>query len=525
MKLNLHLRLALIVALFITGVAIAASYGLYNFSYNQEQIRNRQAIVQLSSSVYKTAEIAAYLGNRIIAEDVLAGLLQNKMVYSAAINTDDFILHQARPDGKALSPIIRELYSPFGDKRKLGELILTPNRDAIDEEARKIALELTVLMTLIMILILLFLMAVIWLFITRPVSLLAAELHHIHPGDDKRLTIPALLRETELETFSQTVNQLLDKVQQQFGEERKLRDRVELIANNFRMVFDLSTNALVVTDKSLNLLTYNPSFQDLILSATGNRYLPHTAEWVSLLVKNPDEFMEQITTLLENKSDNCFDVKLQSHDNGRRRWVSVNAKEAVNDYDESIILIFINDITRQHEALNASVQAANYDHLTHLKNRRVAEQQIDQMIHTAGRTHQSLALLVLDLDGFKHVNDTEGHDAGDKVLIEVANRLSNLTRKSDIVARWGGDEFVIALNDASQETATLLAQRFLNTISQPIDIGKDKTAAVGASIGIVICPDNAASFSAAFECADIAMYQVKQAGKRNVRVYDPQTDL
>ena len=105
----------------------------------------------------------------------------------------------------------------------------------------------------------------------------------------------------------------------------------------------------------------------------------------------------------------------------------------------------------------------------------------------------------------------------------MANLLSSLTRKSDIVARWGGDEFLIALNDASQETAVRLAQRFLQRISQPIDIGKDKTANVGASIGIVICLDNAASFNAAFECADVAMYQVKQAGKNGIRVYNPQT--
>ena len=522
MKLNLHLRLSLIVALFVTGVTIATSYGFYNFTYSREQSRNLQAIKQISATVYKTAEIAAYAGNKVIAEDVLDGLLRNKLIYSAAMNTDQFSIRQGKHDEQSLPPIVQTLYSPFGEKDKIGELILTPSRDVIDEQANTIALEITVLMTLITILTLLFLMAIIWLFITRPVSRLADELYLIRPGDDKRLTIPPLLRETELETLSQTVNQLLDRVQQQIGEERKLRDRVELIANNFRMVFDLSTNALVVTDKSLNLLTYNPSFQDLILSATGNRHLPHTAEWVSLLVKNPDEFMEQVTALLEDKSDDYFDVKLLSLEDGRPRWVSINAKEAVNDYGESIILIFINDITRQHEALNASVHAASHDHLTHLKNRRVAEHQIDQMIHTATRIRQSMALMVLDLDGFKNVNDSEGHDAGDQVLIEVAKRLSNLTRKSDIVPRWGGDEFVIALNDTTQETATLLAQRFLQTISQPIDIGKDKTAIVGASIGIVICPENAGSFNAAFECADIAMYQVKQAGKRNVRVYNPQ---
>ena len=206
MKLNLHLRLSLIVALFVTGVTIATSYGFYNFTYSREQSRNLQAIEQISATVYKTAEIAAYAGNKVIAEDVLDGLLRNKLIYSAAMNTDQFSIRQGKHDEQALPPIIQALYSPFGKKDKIGELILIPSRDVIDEQANTIALEITVLMTLIIILTLLFLMAIIWLFITRPVSRPADELYHIRPGDDKRLTIPPLLRETELETFSQTVN-------------------------------------------------------------------------------------------------------------------------------------------------------------------------------------------------------------------------------------------------------------------------------------------------------------------------------
>ena len=170
MKLNLHLRLSLIVALFVTGVTIATSYGFYNFTYNQEQSRNLQAIKQISATVYKTAEIAAYSGNKVIAEDVLDGLLRNKLIYSAAMNTDQFSIRQGKHDEQALPPIIQALYSPFGKKDKIGELILIPSRDVIDEQANTIALEITVLMTLIIILTLLFLMAIIWLFITRPVS-------------------------------------------------------------------------------------------------------------------------------------------------------------------------------------------------------------------------------------------------------------------------------------------------------------------------------------------------------------------
>ena len=137
---------------------------------------------------------------------MLDGLLRNKLIYSAAMNTDQFSIRQGKHDEQALPPIIQALYSPFGKKDKIGELILIPSRDVIDEQANTIALEITVLMTLITILTLLFLTAIIWLFITRPVSRLADELYHIRPGDDKRLTIPPLLRETELETFSQTVN-------------------------------------------------------------------------------------------------------------------------------------------------------------------------------------------------------------------------------------------------------------------------------------------------------------------------------
>jgi HAMP domain-containing protein len=137
---------------------------------------------------------------------VLDGLLRNNLIHSAAMNTDQFSIRQGKNGGQALPPIIQALYSPFGKRDKIGELILIPSRDVIDEQANTIALEITVLMTLIIILTLLFLMAIIWLFITRPVSRLADELYHIRPGDDKRLTIPPLLRKTELETFSQTVN-------------------------------------------------------------------------------------------------------------------------------------------------------------------------------------------------------------------------------------------------------------------------------------------------------------------------------
>ena len=135
--------------------------------------------------------------------------------------------------------------------------------------------------------------------IGRPITALAHILAKIDPANNtNRLNIPAIVKNTELDLFAMTVNDLLDRVQEQIVEERHLRNRVELIAKNFQMIFDLSSNALIVTDPNLNLLTYNPAFQDLVYSATGNRHPPHDASWIHLMVKNPDELVTNILDIL-----------------------------------------------------------------------------------------------------------------------------------------------------------------------------------------------------------------------------------
>lgn len=521
MKLSLHLKLSLAISLFSLIAVVIVSTIFYQVTYQREQQNSLQAIQELEQTVYHSATIAAYSNNKVLADDILKGLMNNRLVEEVSLTTNELKQSQGRSSSKGTSPPIKQtLYSPFDDSERLGELSISPSQQVIDKQARVVATVLVQQIALILFFSTAFITFIIWLVIGRPVSALAHNMAKVDPSNNTiRLTVPPLARNTELDLFALTVNELLDRVQEQIIEERNLRNSVESIAKNFQMIFDSSSNAIVVTDPSFNLMNYNSAFQDLVYCTTGMQSPPLDVSWIGLIVKKPDELILNINRLLSEGSDATIDVKLLSSENDRRRWVSISAREAINTFNEKIIMIFINDITRQHEAIDKSEIAASTDHLTHLQNRRVAEQHITQMIHDAFVAQKSMALLVIDLDGFKAINDIHGHDAGDKVLIAVAQRLQQITRKTDVVARWGGDEFVLGLYGVDAAESLTLAQKMLDTVICPISIDEKTSVHVGASIGIVLCPASATTFITAFECADIAMYQVKKAGKHGIQIY------
>ncbi|MCK9285521.1 MAG: diguanylate cyclase [Rhodocyclaceae bacterium] len=174
---------------------------------------------------------------------------------------------------------------------------------------------------------------------------------------------------------------------------------------------------------------------------------------------------------------------------------------------------------REREAVLARI--AHHDPLTALPNRSAFLDRLSQSIALAQRQGKRLALLFLDLDGFKPVNDDHGHETGDQLLRLVAQRLQELVRKSDMVARFGGDEFVILLTDIGDpDAAGIIAQKCVAALSQPMQIGKLKFQ-VGASIGIALFPDHADNADSLLAHADAAMYDAKHAGRNGYRFAPP----
>lgn len=162
---------------------------------------------------------------------------------------------------------------------------------------------------------------------------------------------------------------------------------------------------------------------------------------------------------------------------------------------------------------------ATHDPLTHLPNRRYFDDWLLHAIAAAARSQSSIALLFIDLDEFKQVNDRYGHAAGDDILKIATRRLSSITRESDLLVRLGGDEFAILItNLPCKKDPSILAQRLIAALSDPITFG-DNAIQVGASVGIAIYPRDVANAEELVAAADKAMYLAKQSGKNQYRYY------
>jgi diguanylate cyclase (GGDEF)-like protein len=191
-------------------------------------------------------------------------------------------------------------------------------------------------------------------------------------------------------------------------------------------------------------------------------------------------------------------------------------------YTEDEVLVILRNITERIDFEQKLQYMANHDPLTHLPNRILFRDRLDHALELADRHADLVAVLLLDLDGFKMVNDTLGHDSGDLVLIEVAGRLGNCIRESDTLARLGGDEFVFILEKLDQpEDAALVAEKILVQFHAPFVV-TDHQFSLSASIGISIKDPTKAGISSEtmLKHADIAMYRVKNQDKNGYTFYD-----
>lgn len=179
----------------------------------------------------------------------------------------------------------------------------------------------------------------------------------------------------------------------------------------------------------------------------------------------------------------------------------------------------VRDITQKKNAESKLVALVNYDQLTKLPNRLLYDERLTIGIAKAKRDKKLLGVLFLDLDDFKKVNDTYGHYAGDLLLIEAAQRLTGVVRKTDMVARFGGDEFVFIIGDIDTKTElTKIARKILNVFNIPFSV-LNRNIHIYASIGISIFPDNSGDAQRLFKYADIAMYFAKESKRNSYRYF------
>ena len=219
---------------------------------------------------------------------------------------------------------------------------------------------------------------------------------------------------------------------------------------------------------------------------------------------------------------------------GKVRWLSVDAHPLMNSgsSDAEAVVVTFTDITERRQRDGEVRRLAFYDELTSLPTRHLLEDRLSQALAATKRNKEFMALMMLDLDNFKPLNDCHGHLVGDLLLKECAARLSRSVRAADTVARFGGDEFVVVLNDLGRdeadavETACQIAEQLRASVAQPFMLNAEQAGGSGAtiehrctaSIGIVIIGGGDVSSAALLRQADDAMYQAKRNGRNRVRV-------
>jgi len=194
-------------------------------------------------------------------------------------------------------------------------------------------------------------------------------------------------------------------------------------------------------------------------------------------------------------------------------------RDEVSNILGAIAILRDNSIARR-EAETAIRQMAHYDGLTGLPNRRLLEDRMDQVLASARRRGTKVSVLFIDLDKFKQVNDERGHDAGDSLLKQVANRMRTALRESDTAARVGGDEFVVLLPDSGKlEDAVNVAQKIREQMERPFAMEDGSVLEISCSIGVAMYPDQADEARDLLRFGDEAMYLAKKQGRNAVVVF------
>lgn len=314
----------------------------------------------------------------------------------------------------------------------------------------------------------------------------------------------------DITRFNEAIDQAVAESLAQFTEMKDRRARL------FQALLASSPDLNYIAEPSGALIYANPAFAaafqrtpaelaDADFFELAHKFVPDIADLVQGAIRSGDAYRGEMQFAAPDGSTRTFEYLLMPVLNpaGRCEAIAGNAR----------------DITVRKLAEERIQRRADHDVLTDLPNRGLFRERLEHEVQHAARTHLSLALLFVDLDGFKEVNDRMGHAAGDELLQQVAGRIKVRTRVTDTVARLGGDEFTVILSDVTEAShIDLIAAEILDDLRQPFALAAGH-AAISASIGISVYPRDGCRPEELVDNSDAAMYAAKSAGRNCYRFF------
>lgn len=288
-------------------------------------------------------------------------------------------------------------------------------------------------------------------------------------------------------------------------------------------VFENSIEGIVVTDASGTIVQVNEAFS-AITGYSSDEAIGRNPRMLKS-DKHPPAFYNEMWHKITTEGQWVGEIwNRRKNGEAYPEWLTISAVKNNHGKITNFVSIF-HDISLNVQQQAALKHQAQHDALTGLPNRVLINDRLENALEKIKRSEKKLALLYLDLDNFKHINDAFGHTAGDDLLIELSRRLANLMRTGDTIARLGGDEFLILLSEVDNvNIVSAIAVRLIDCLKKPFHIG-DIEFFVTTSLGVTIAPDDATDPVTLVKNSDIAMYRAKKLGKNNYQFFAPELDV
>ncbi len=508
-------RSTVLILFFVGLVGVMVALAGMLMILGEERQRLQQNLVELMATVERTASVAAFARDEQLAAEVAHGLLRNGAVARVVISESDHELAavgEVSRDEKALElPVItRRLMSPFDPGLQVGELRVWPASLRIERDAGAYSSVIAIILGLQLIAVMISVAWVVLNVVTRPVKKLSDDLHRLRVGSGEKIMLPAGHRNDEIGRLAEDINGLISRMGDLLAAERDMRAQREESERKFRLLFESAQTGIFTVDGDGVLHDWNPWFSRMLglparsearqAYALGDVLEDHASRLDALMVR-----------ALADQRPAAADFELPVGTLGTI-WLHL----VLNPMPDGLMQGIVNDVSEQKRAEASAMAMAERDQLTGLLNRRGIEHRLQHAL--ASLRGGGLALMLVDLDGFKQINDERGHEAGDRVLVAVARLLESVVRRTDLVARVGGDEFVVVLCALeSADTARFIAAKIVSTLARPIELGEGQFASIGASVGVAYTDTASDAPEKLMRRADEAMYGAKRSGKSQYR--------
>ncbi|HEY9099578.1 MAG TPA: EAL domain-containing protein [Thiobacillus sp.] len=522
---SLHSPLArrLIVAMVLFSVVvtlITTGFQVYR-EYQRNMIGVEQQFTQIDAVHIPSLTQSVWVANNKEIRLQLEGIMRvPNVVYAAVDGQQEFLLEAGKRDTRyGVERRYEMQYRHLGQSRNIGTLIVKISLDNIYTGLLDDAIGVLINNALYIFLVALFIFVLFYRLITRHLVSVANHLRQANPS------LPAnsltLSRETsdqmdELDVLVNSVNDMQNKTRTALMAARDSKAHVRLLLDSTsEAIFGTNTQGICTfaNQACLDMLGYaqesdlvGKRIHDLI-HHTYPDGRPYPAE----------ECGARLATLAGH-AHHCDD-EVHWRADGSSFPVEYRSRPMYQDGELVGSVVTFNDISQRKQAEEALHQLAYFDSLTQLPNRQLFNDRLHQAIGDAKRRNKLVALMLLDLDRFKVINDTMGHEAGDMLLQEIASRLKLSIRANDTVSRLGGDEFALVFTDVGESRHVVqLAQKLLAQFNTPIMINGREVFS-GASIGIALYPSDTHEPDELLKYADSAMYHAKELGRNNYQFY------